>query len=139
MSDADASDRPASRRFQPRLIVLLVGLWVVIGVVVWRYPPFVGGEEQVQGREPVVLGEAFDLTGLTIDRGKLRSGGPGKDGIPALTAPKTTPVAEADFLPGDARVIGVVVEGEARAYPIPSLSRTAGSTSPRSGFRPTRR
>ncbi len=46
------------------------------------------------------------------------NGGPGKDGIPSLTNPKTLTASLADstLLPED-MVLGVVVNGEARAYP----------------------
>jgi len=37
--------------------------------------------------------------------------------IPALDQPKTTPAAQGDWYPGDAIVFGVVVNGQARAYP----------------------
>ncbi len=46
------------------------------------------------------------------------SGGPPKDGIPALTDPAMLPAAEADYLEAEDRVIGVVVGGGARAYPL---------------------
>ena len=46
------------------------------------------------------------------------NGGPGKDGIPALTNPEVVPAVTGDtfLVPGD-MVLGVVVNGEARAYP----------------------
>lgn len=48
-------------------------------------------------------------------------GGVGRDGIPALTNPNLAAADSADFLqPGD-RVLGVVQNGTARAYPIPVL------------------
>ena len=37
--------------------------------------------------------------------------------IPALDQPKTTPAAQGDWYPGDAIVFGVVINGQARAYP----------------------
>lgn len=56
-------------------------------------------------------------TCLIPDR-EIVSGGPGKDGIPSLTNPKVVSAAEADgFLSTSALVLGVVVNGEARAYP----------------------
>lgn len=68
-------------------------------------------------------GEQFDWSNLTIDRGDLHVGGPGKDGISSLKDPPSVPAAEADFLPADARVIGVrLPDGTARAYPIAVLN-----------------
>lgn len=46
------------------------------------------------------------------------SGGPGKDGIPALSNPAVVSAGEGDrFLQAEDLVLGVVVNGEARAYP----------------------
>jgi len=66
---------------------------------------------------------AFDLENLLLDRDRILSGGPRKDGIPALTDPETVPVADADFMLDDDRVVGVTVNGESRAYPIKVLNR----------------
>lgn len=53
-----------------------------------------------------------------INRSQLVSGGPGRDGIPALTNPTVVSASEGDaFLAEDALVLGVVEGGEARAYP----------------------
>ncbi len=67
-------------------------------------------------------GSAFDLSELTIPRGDILSGGPPTDGIPALTDPKFVPAGKATYLGGDDRVIGVVIGGEARAYPLAILN-----------------
>jgi len=48
---------------------------------------------------------------------QLLSGGPGVDGIPAITRPDLVPVSAAGFLADDDLVLGVVYRGEARAYP----------------------
>jgi hypothetical protein len=55
----------------------------------------------------------------TIDESLLASGGPGPDGIPALTYPTMVPAEDQDalYLRDDDRVLGVVVDGVARAYP----------------------
>jgi hypothetical protein len=46
------------------------------------------------------------------------SGGPGKDGIPSIDDPQFVDVPTADETLGDAsRIIGIVRDGEARAYP----------------------
>lgn len=50
------------------------------------------------------------------------SGGPGKDGIPSIDEPRFVSADEADgWLDGEDRVIGVYLDGEARAYPQPLL------------------
>jgi len=64
----------------------------------------------------------FDLRNLTIPMDQLLHGGPPKDGIPALTEPKTVRVARADFLLPDDRIVAVTKNDESRAYPIRLLN-----------------
>lgn len=53
-----------------------------------------------------------------IPSNQFVDGGPGKDGIPSLTSPPTVSAAEGDrFLQPTTLVLGVVVNGQARAYP----------------------
>ena len=61
----------------------------------------------------------FDKHSIPID--EIMSGGPPKDGIPALTTPKYVSAQTASFLKKDEQVIGVTVNGEARAYPLKIL------------------
>ena len=58
----------------------------------------------------------FDLTGLAVPRAGLVNGGQPRDGIPALDAPKFAPGKETG-VGFEARVVGVVIDGIARAYP----------------------
>lgn len=64
----------------------------------------------------------FDLTNSILPKQQILHGGPPKDGIPALSDPKFITAAEVDFIDGDDRVIGIVINGEARAYPIAILN-----------------
>ena len=41
-----------------------------------------------------------------------------RDAIPAIDDPKSVPASEATWLRPDERVLGLVVNGEARAYPL---------------------
>lgn len=66
-------------------------------------------------------GPAFDLSTTVVPVGEIGSGGPPKDGIPALTNPKFVTARQANYLQPQDRVIGVVVDGEARAYPLKIL------------------
>ena len=59
-----------------------------------------------------------DFSRHTVDLADIISGGPPKDGIPAIDDPRTVPVAGHDGLLGVEPVISVVVAGEARAYPL---------------------
>ncbi len=56
-----------------------------------------------------------------IPLSEVYDGGPGKDGIPALTNPRFTSIADATYLKDDDLVLGVKVGDEARAYPHPIL------------------
>jgi hypothetical protein len=62
------------------------------------------------------------LRKATIPRNEIRSGGPPKDGIPALSNPPLVKASEADFLDATDRVIGVEIGEETRAYPIRILN-----------------
>lgn len=74
---------------------------------------------------PVVL---LWLTGFTlqpslIPQSDILPGGPPKDGIPALTFPKVEPGALGNtWLKASDRILGVVVNGHARAYPVRILN-----------------
>lgn len=67
------------------------------------------------------------LSGFTIDNAivpqeEILSGGPPKDGIPAILDPKFLQPDEAGFLNNSDDVIGIRVGNEARAYPIKILN-----------------
>jgi hypothetical protein len=66
--------------------------------------------------------QPFNIENLTVPSGEILPGGPGKDGIPALVDPHTSPTRSADFLGPEDRVVGVNIDGEARAYPIRMLN-----------------
>lgn len=52
-----------------------------------------------------------------IPQEEVFDGGPGKDGIPALTLPDFIEPGEAEYLGENDLVLGYVADGEARAYP----------------------
>jgi hypothetical protein len=66
--------------------------------------------------EPAAEWNGFDLSNFTLPRAALAAGGQPRDGIPALDEPAFEP-ADAVGLGFEERVIGVVVDGVARAYP----------------------
>ena len=53
---------------------------------------------------------------------EIQSGGPPKDGIPALNNPDYLPATKATFMRAEEQVIGVYLNGVARAYPTRILS-----------------
>jgi len=58
-----------------------------------------------------------DFTMMSVDPAEVRSGGPPKDGIPAIDAPGFIPVAQGD-IPDREPVVSVEIGGDARAYPV---------------------
>ena len=56
-----------------------------------------------------------------LNRGELNSV-LGPDAIPAIDNPQFLPAARASSIPANMPIIGVVLNGEAHAYPIPLLS-----------------
>ena len=64
----------------------------------------------------------FELSQAIIPKDEIRNGGPGKDGIPALINPRTIAAEAAMTLKPQDRVVGVLVNGESRAYPVSILT-----------------
>ena len=62
----------------------------------------------------------FDLSMSEVPAEEIRPGGPARDGIPALSAPKVIPARDAPWA-DDALVLAIAQGGEARAYPIAIL------------------
>ena len=58
----------------------------------------------------------FATHGIPID--KIRSGGPAKDGIPAILEPQFLTAAQATFLSAEDHVLGVIPNDVAKAYPL---------------------
>ena len=61
----------------------------------------------------------FDVRSIELD--EITSGGPPKDGIPPIDDPMFEPVAAVSNLADTEPVVGVVINGEARAYPLQVL------------------
>jgi hypothetical protein len=68
------------------------------------------------------LKNGFDLAGSLVPTSEIHQGGPPRDGIPALDDPRFVAAGEAGFLEDTDRVLGLVLGGEARAYPIGILN-----------------
>ncbi len=90
-----------------RIIVILTALFLMQGIGHAEPPKELNG---------------FNLSKCTIPAGNIHKGGPPRDGIPALTTPKTIAAAEASYLEKDDRVIGVEINESARAYPLRILT-----------------
>lgn len=64
----------------------------------------------------------FDLSNSIIPRSEILHGGPPRDGIPALSNPKLVESDSAGYLEPEDRVVGITLNGEARAYPVAILN-----------------
>lgn len=64
---------------------------------------------------------SFDLSKSSIPVEEIKSGGPPKDGIPAIDNPKFLKASETS-LKKQARILGVYENGIAKAYPIAILN-----------------
>ena len=64
----------------------------------------------------------FDTSRSTVSINDFSSGGPGKDGIPAISDPKFVSASKAQFLKADDLVIGLSRQGQAKAYPLRILN-----------------
>jgi len=65
--------------------------------------------------------EKTDFSRRSVPFDEFLSGGPPKDGIPALDAPRFAPVSATTFLESREPVIELTVDGETRAYPLQIL------------------
>ena len=82
-------------------------------------PPPVAGDE-VQLPPVFAVGSPLLGSGVSVDtfpRHQIVSGGVAKDGIPALTNPFFIEAGAVTYLADNDLVLGLVVNGEARAYP----------------------
>ncbi len=71
---------------------------------------------------PLLAESAWDFSNSSIAVDEIMSGGPPRDGIPALTAPKSVSASKASFMRDDEQVLGVFLNGIAMAYPTRILS-----------------
>ncbi len=88
-------------------------------------PPADSPEATLLPAEPPPDGAAqftTDFSRQTVSYSEIRSGGPPKDGIPAIDAPQFVSVSAADvWLQPQEPVVLVEIDGDARAYPIQIL------------------
>ncbi len=117
-----------NRMVRAVLAVLLLAVIAVCGLQVFKtrhdwMPEALVGEAQASG--PAALrgrGGGFDMSQHSIPLEEIHSGGPPKDGIPAVSNPVISMASEQDFMLPEDRVIGIIVDGKARAYPLRLLN-----------------
>ena len=61
--------------------------------------------------------EEFDFSKHSVPLDQILSGGPSKDGIPAILDPKFIKAKDATFLKGQDRILGLVEEGKGQGLP----------------------
>lgn len=98
-----------SRRAAPtimRILLLSIVGWLVIHTAI---------------SQPASLEQEFPKTEFSksvVEFDEIQSGGPPRDGIPALDDPRFIPAGRADWLHPDEPVIVVTVDDQSRAYPL---------------------
>ena len=70
----------------------------------------------------MLLLSGFNLDNAIIPKEEILSGGPPKDGIPAILNPEFVTPDRATFLDGSDQVIAITIGEESRAYPIKILN-----------------
>jgi hypothetical protein len=94
-----------------------IRIWLsLVMILSWGDVPLSAAEDA-----RAVVRNGFLLSGASVALEEIRSGGPGRDGIPALVAPRVVSAASAPWR-ADERIIGIVIKGTARAYPIAVLN-----------------
>ncbi|MGH6899651.1 MAG: DUF3179 domain-containing protein [Geminicoccaceae bacterium] len=89
-----------------RRLLIALAFWVCVA------PPLAAQPAQWRLEWPDT-----DFTRHSVGFDEIISGGPPKDGIPSIDDPTFVPVTEAE-LPDNEPVIGLVIDGDARAYPL---------------------
>lgn len=69
-----------------------------------------------------VSSNGFDLSKTDVPLDEIHEGGPPRDGIPAISNPRFESVAGALWLAPSDRVLAIVIDSDARAYPIRILN-----------------
>lgn len=64
----------------------------------------------------------FNLDNASVPQSLIQRGGPPRDGIPAIDNPKFVSAAAASYLRSDDIVLGLNVDGVAKAYPLRILN-----------------
>jgi hypothetical protein len=89
----------------------LLAAATLAAAAVERPAPVAGGDERERPN-------GFSLANATIGRDDIVRGGPPRDGIRSIDAPAFVPAADATWVDDATPVLGVVVKGDARAYPV---------------------
>lgn len=110
--------------------VVLVAIAMIAGLLIWALAgALIGGSRVGDGRDPASYG--FDLANLRVDRHSLTGSGQPRDVFLPLDEPtvvdgrdvfELNKAERRKLAVSDDRVLGVVIGGEARAYPLRILN-----------------
>jgi hypothetical protein len=114
------------RLFRSKFVLTMLGLVIVGGTAVPHWDDIKLRLSRVSGyatltNNPLLPGQNADLTAVNTAQSRilledLLSGGPPKDGIPALMQPAFDKAKQSPFS-DDEKVLGLVINGKAKAYP----------------------
>ena len=94
----------------------------LLGALLLALPVLVSNPAQAQFSRCGNDWQKTDFSRHSIDMDEIMSGGPCRDGIPSIDDPQFVPVSEASDLGATEPVIGLVINGDARAYPLRILT-----------------
>lgn len=134
-------DPPGVTRKFPLVPGFREGGWVIAltlaamsAIVLWRLPVILSGlDSRALGDGKTVESYGFDMSSCTVPRHLLGTAGLPRDGIQPLVHPDTLTPEEAseipwgghgkgEFLIPSERVVGIEIDGHARAYPLSILN-----------------
>ena len=101
-----------------RVLIVSVALVFGTGLIVLLMNPEAGASPLRWGME----WPNTDFSKRSVEWKEIMSGGPPKDGIPSIDNPRTEPISKIDNLADTEPVIGLVINGRARAYPLQILT-----------------
>jgi len=133
---SDDAGKTEDRRFSRAgrrsfLIFALIAGAIFAGAVVYQYQHFMNLKAEMVGDGRNVDSYQFDLSDFRGDRSLLVASGLPKDGQPAIDDPRVLSMADVDrrnrsphsrVIVSRDKVVGVEINGEARAYPIRVLN-----------------
>ncbi len=102
--------------------IVIIGVAIVVLDVSFQVEPT---SEIITSPTSIVDSESIELTVMatngvkhSIPLDKIKGGGPPKDGIPSIDNPVFADVSNSQFMSDSDTVIGLEINGEAKAYPI---------------------
>lgn len=136
MNTQDTADKTQSRRFSKAgrrsfLIFAAVATAIFAASVAYQYRYFMNLKARMVGDGQTVASYQYDLSNFQGDRDLLVASGLPKNGQPPIDNPRTIGPDEVDrrnrsphsrLIVSRDKVIGVVINGQARAYPVSRLN-----------------